>query len=136
MLPGGPPVRPGLIRSPGFVGPGLEVEVWELDDAALGSFLAEVPEPLGVGTLHLVDGSSVLGFLCEGLCSGRCQEITAWGLSRLPGGAGVTPWTRDMRSDPNEHRDEHPLAEAAQRVRGPATAIRSTLWTSDGKVSS
>jgi allophanate hydrolase len=30
-----------------------------------GSFVALIPAPLGIGTLNLLDGSQVQGFLCE-----------------------------------------------------------------------
>jgi allophanate hydrolase len=78
------PPKPGLVRTadasvadPG-AGP-IEVELWELDDAALGSFLTGVPAPLCLGTLELEDGSSVLGFLCEELATRGQPDITALG---------------------------------------------------------
>lgn len=82
-LPTDPP-KPGLLRTCDRPGedPGagsIEVEVWELDDAALGSFLTSVPAPLCLGTLELVDSSSVTGFLCEELATRGAPDITSWG---------------------------------------------------------
>ena len=41
---------------------GIEVEVWEMDEAAFGSFVALIPAPLGIGTLSLSDGRAVQVF--------------------------------------------------------------------------
>lgn len=62
-LPGGPPARPGMLRTDD--GRAIEVEVWELPVETLGSFVAGVPAPLCIGTLELEDGEQVKGFLCE-----------------------------------------------------------------------
>lgn len=57
------PPKPALIHSED--GGAIEVEVYELDAAAFGSFVAEVPAPLAIGTVTLDDGSSVKGFVAE-----------------------------------------------------------------------
>jgi allophanate hydrolase len=82
-LPTDPP-KPGLVRTAdaATADPGagsVHVEVWELDDAALGSFMGGVPAPLCIGTVELDDGSSVLGFLCEELATRGCRDITSFG---------------------------------------------------------
>jgi allophanate hydrolase len=64
-LPNTMPPKPGLIYSPGFQGPGIEVEVWAVPEDTIGSFLSGIPAPLSLGTVRLEDGSSVKGFLCE-----------------------------------------------------------------------
>jgi allophanate hydrolase len=79
VLPEANPPKPGLIRAPGFVGPGLEVEVWGLPPAAFGRFVAAIPAPLGVGKVTLVDGGSASGFLCEAHAVEGAKEITALG---------------------------------------------------------
>ena len=56
--------KPGLVRQ-NEGGSAIEVEVWELPIAAFGRFVAQIPSPLGIGTLVLEDGSTVQGFLCE-----------------------------------------------------------------------
>ena len=78
-LPGTQPPKPGLVRSPGFSGPGIEVEVWSLDEAAFGSFVAEVPPPLAIGTVVLDDGTRVKGFVCEPSALEEAEEITRFG---------------------------------------------------------
>jgi allophanate hydrolase len=47
--------------------------------AAVGGFLAEVPPPLGIGTLRLADGREVRGFLCEAFAVVDARDITAYG---------------------------------------------------------
>lgn len=78
-LPNTTPPKPGLIREPGFAGPGLEVEVWALPPEAFGRFVAKIPAPLGIGKLTLDDGSSVSGFLCEAHALVGATEITQFG---------------------------------------------------------
>lgn len=70
------PQKPGLVRDPGFCGPGIEVEVWSLAPEAFGRFVASVPAPLGIGKITLADGRAVGGFLCEGYAIEGAQEIT------------------------------------------------------------
>ena len=64
-LAGTTPPKPGLVRAPGFSGPGIELEVWSLGREAFGSFVAEVPAPMTIGTAELEDGTRVKGFSCE-----------------------------------------------------------------------
>ena len=76
-LPGGPPLRPGLVRrDPGAA---IEVEVWELPAAQFGAFVAGIPAPLGIGTVELEDGSRVQGFVCESYAVDNAKDITALG---------------------------------------------------------
>ena len=64
-LMGANPPKPGLVRDPGFDGPGVPAEVWSLAPAAFGRFIAAIPRPLGVGRIAMADGSMPSGFLCE-----------------------------------------------------------------------
>jgi len=77
-LPGGPPHRPGLVRVPDG-GVSIELEVWSLVPRQFGAFVAEIPAPLGIGTIELADGSSVQGFLCESYATKDAKDITAFG---------------------------------------------------------
>jgi allophanate hydrolase len=79
-LPAGPglPPRPGLIRDPAATG-SVEVEVYELPVAALGALLLTVAPPLAIGTVALADGSSALGFVCEGYAGGAAPDISHHG---------------------------------------------------------
>ncbi|PYF12954.1 allophanate hydrolase [Rhodobacter viridis] len=79
LLPGTVPPKPGLIRDPGFEGPGIAVEVWALPPAAFGAFVARIPAPLGVGKVVLATGAAVSGFLCEAHAVAGAPEITAFG---------------------------------------------------------
>ena len=73
------PPKPGIVRAPGFAGPGIELEIWRLSAAAFGSFVAEVPAPMGIGTVELGDGRSVKGFICETAALEGATEITQYG---------------------------------------------------------
>ena len=73
------PPKPGLVWEPGFVGPGIEVEVWALPANTVGTFVDGVPQPLCIGTLRLEDGSLVKGFLAEPAAIHDATEITALG---------------------------------------------------------
>ncbi len=73
------PPKPGLVRAPGFAGPGIETEVWRMSFAAFGEFVAEVPTPMGIGSVVLDDGSTVKGFLCEVAALDGAREITEFG---------------------------------------------------------
>jgi allophanate hydrolase len=72
------PPKPGLVFDGKGKG-GIEVEVWEMDAAAFGSFVGLIPAPLGIGTVRLADGSAVKGFLCEAYAVGGAEDITAFG---------------------------------------------------------
>ncbi|HAX43097.1 MAG TPA: allophanate hydrolase [Bryobacteraceae bacterium] len=78
-LAGTVPAKPGLVREPGFAGPGIEVEVWSLPESEFGGFVAAIPEPLTIGTVKLHDGSHVKCFLCEPHAAAAGTEITELG---------------------------------------------------------
>lgn len=76
-LPGGPPFKPALVNDP--AGTSIEVDIWRLDDAALGSFLQLIPAPLALGTVTLADGSATVGFVSEPRATDGATEITRYG---------------------------------------------------------
>jgi allophanate hydrolase len=78
-LAGSEPAKPGLARDEQFQGPGIEVEVWTIPEDQFGSFVAEVPEPLGIGNVTLDSGESVKGFVCEPYALASSTEITQFG---------------------------------------------------------
>jgi allophanate hydrolase len=78
-LDGTVPPKPGLIREPGFSGPGIEVEVWAIPTEHFGSFIADIPPPLGIGNVELANGSNVKGFICEPFAIEHATEITHLG---------------------------------------------------------
>jgi len=71
------PPKPALAH----VGDGaaIEVEVYELPMALFGSFVAEVPAPLAIGTVTLEDGVDVKGFVAEPRALEGAEDITALG---------------------------------------------------------
>jgi allophanate hydrolase len=77
-LPGGPPLRPGMIRVHQD-GARIELEVWALPTEQVGSFIAAIPAPLGMGKIELDSGALVTGFLCEGYASEGAADITSYG---------------------------------------------------------
>ncbi|MET3614163.1 allophanate hydrolase [Rhizobium aquaticum] len=79
VLPNTTPPKPGLIRAPGFTGPGLAVEVWKVTPEAFGRFVQNIPAPLGIGKITLDDGSQVSGFLCEPYAIEGAREVTEFG---------------------------------------------------------
>ena len=76
-LLGGPPERPGLVRT--REGAAIALEVWALPRSSIGAFLAGIPQPLGLGTITLNDGKSVHGFLCEQAGLDGATDITEFG---------------------------------------------------------
>ena len=78
-LPGTVPPKPGLLRVAPGAGQRIVVEVWEMPAEHYGSFVALIPAPLGIGTLTLVDGSSVQGFICEPWALQEAKDITHFG---------------------------------------------------------
>ncbi|HXF10152.1 MAG TPA: amidase family protein, partial [Desulfuromonadaceae bacterium] len=73
------PPKPGLRRVAEKLPGGIEIEVWSMGAAEFGSFVAEIPSPLGIGTLELEDGSSVKGFVCEPIGLEGAKDITEFG---------------------------------------------------------
>ena len=71
------PPKPGLARA--AEGAPIAVELWDIPVARFGEFVAEIPAPLGIGTLTLGDGRQVKGFICEPQALADAADITAWG---------------------------------------------------------
>ncbi len=71
------PPKPALVHSDD--GAAIAIEVYELDMAAFGSFVDEVPPPLAIGTVTLEDGSLVKGFVAEPRATIGAEDITALG---------------------------------------------------------
>lgn len=76
-LAGGPPYRPGMVRDDSGVG--IEVEVWRVPVEEFGSFVAQIPAPLGIGKVELADGRWYCGFVCEGYAVATATDITEFG---------------------------------------------------------
>jgi allophanate hydrolase len=76
-LKGTQPPKPGLARA--AQGAAIVVEVYDLPAESVGTFLAGIPAPLGLGAIELADGSWVNGFICEACALHDAEDITAWG---------------------------------------------------------
>ena len=91
-LPNSRPPKPGLLRiGEGERGAAIAVEVWDVPIEAVGSLLALIPPPLGLGSLELADGRWVHGFICEAHALAAARDITPFGGWRAflrAGGAG------------------------------------------------
>ncbi|ADU67924.1 allophanate hydrolase [Pantoea sp. At-9b] len=73
----GPIKKPGLLRDE--QGAAITVELWDIPLARFGEFVAEIPPPLGIGSLTLADGRNVKGFICEPMVLKQALEITEFG---------------------------------------------------------
>ncbi len=71
------PPKPGLAR--GEQGQPIVVELWDVPLARFGELVAEVPAPLGIGSVTLHDGRQVKGFICEPYALADATDITSWG---------------------------------------------------------
>ncbi len=82
-LPGTVPPKPGLARIFDDAAPesghAIELEVYALPQSAMGSFLAMIPPPLGLGSVELADGTWVKGFICEPCGIAGAQDISHFG---------------------------------------------------------
>ena len=68
--------RPGLLAAaPGAV---IAGEIWAVPSAAIGALLAEIPRPLGLGTV-LLESGRCLGFLAEAAGVASAVDITHHG---------------------------------------------------------
>ena len=77
-MAGAVPPKPALVHV-GEGGGAIEVEVYELEVEAFGSFVAEVPAPLAIGAVTLDDATEVKGFVAEPRALNGAEDITALG---------------------------------------------------------
>ncbi|MGB6220672.1 allophanate hydrolase [Haloferula sp.] len=72
------PERPAMIRAD-EAGAEIDVEVWALDPAEFGGFVAAIPGPLGIGKILMDDGQELPGFIAEPRAMEGAEEITRFG---------------------------------------------------------
>lgn len=72
------PARPALERVASG-GAAIEVEVWGIEPAGFGTFVAAIAPPLAIGSVELDDGSWVSGFVCESGGLAGATDITRYG---------------------------------------------------------
>jgi allophanate hydrolase len=71
------PLRPGLVHT--GQGASIELEVWALPKMQLADFIGQIPSPLSIGTIGLIDGQQVKGFLCESIGTKSARDISEFG---------------------------------------------------------
>ncbi|HEY1155721.1 MAG TPA: allophanate hydrolase [Arthrobacter sp.] len=94
------PPKPGVYRSDD--GAELVGERWLVSPAALGTFLAALPEPMLLGSVVLSDGTTAVGFACDAVAAAEGEDITAWG-----------DWLADRSAEPKPRTVWRNLGEAA-----------------------
>ena len=72
------PAKPGLVRDRGR-GSEIDGGIWRLSPSALAAFLSDLPEPMSLGPVELVDGMHVVGFGCDASALDEAMEITEFG---------------------------------------------------------
>jgi len=70
--------RPGMIRDD-KEGDEIDIEIWQVPKSEFGSFVAGIPEPLGIGKVETKDGRWFPGFICEGYAAKGSREVTDLG---------------------------------------------------------
>ena len=74
------PPKPALVHvGPDQIGNSIAVELWDIPSGHFGSFTAQVPAPLGIGSIALLDGRVVKGFICEAYRLDGARDITSFG---------------------------------------------------------
>ena len=69
--------RPAMVRVERD-GCDIEVEVWSVPTHHLGSFITQIPAPLGIGKVELASGEWVSGFICDGYAIHTAQNISEY----------------------------------------------------------
>ncbi|RFU49615.1 allophanate hydrolase [Paraburkholderia sp. DHOC27] len=97
-LAGTTPPKPGLVHAPQNVShvtpqhteqakaiqapEAIAIELWQVPLRLFGALVAQVPAPLGIGTVRVADGRTVHGFICEPAAvtpAAGAREITQYG---------------------------------------------------------
>jgi allophanate hydrolase len=78
------PPKPALVHMPAATGHSraIAIELWQVPLRHFGQFVADVPAPLGIGTVQVADGRRVKGFICEPsalTAAAGPRDITAYG---------------------------------------------------------
>lgn len=61
-----PGLAAGMVKVLDNSGTAVYLEIFRVPIESVGRFLEQIPAPLGLGTVSLEDGSSTVGFICEG----------------------------------------------------------------------
>jgi allophanate hydrolase len=79
LLADGEPEKPGLLRVSAGSAARIELETWALSAAGFGRFVASLPPPMSIGTIRLLDGRLVKGFLVEAEAVVAARNISSYG---------------------------------------------------------
>ena len=60
-------------------GAAIEAEIWSLDAAGFGAFVAAIPAPSAIGTLRFADGTARKGFLVEAAAVEGARTFRSFG---------------------------------------------------------
>lgn len=94
-LHGTHPAKPGLRRLQ-QKNQAIIVELWDIPTARFGEFVAEIPAPLAMGSIELIDGRWVKGFVCEAYALTNALDISQFG-----------GWRNYIQSLSNENSQDH-----------------------------
>lgn len=72
------PVKPALVKC-GDGGMSIEVDTYDIPVKKIGEFLLNIPSPLVLGKVKLIDDSETVGFLCESGGLGDAADISGYG---------------------------------------------------------
>ncbi|WP_309106397.1 allophanate hydrolase [Arthrobacter sp.] len=100
------PPKPGVYRSEN--GAELVAERWLLSEAAMGRFLAALPEPMLLGSTLLDDGSTAVGFACDAVAASTGTDITRFGDWLAAISDSFAEPVPGSRSDPDHRRQGAP----------------------------
>ena len=78
-LEGTQPAKPALEHVSSAAGHRIVVEVWQIPLANFGAIVAEIPPPLGIGSIKLEDNRLVKGFICEPYGLANATDISDYG---------------------------------------------------------
>ena len=73
--------RPALYRDEES-GAAIEVEIWRIKKTLFGSFVCDIPAPLGIGKVELADGRWLTSFIAEPRAREDARNITGLGAWR------------------------------------------------------
>jgi allophanate hydrolase len=100
-LNGTVPPKPGLARNDA-TGSSIIVELWDIPSARFGEFVAEIPTPLGMGNVELIDGRWVKGFICEPYGIHDAKDVSSFGGWR----AYIQNHIQDLKQHSTAQRDK------------------------------
>ena len=72
------PPKPGLARV-ATDGMAIAMELWDMPVNRFGEFVAEIPAPLGIGSVELASGEWVKGFICEPWGIEGAKDVSQFG---------------------------------------------------------